>query len=840
MFLQNSEKKIEEEFSGLSQKLGSDREPLKTIISKLEKCGRDLGLAMKYLYVTAPYSDLVNYSFEDLQDFAEHGLFLYNSLEYVRELPEEIFLNYILDHRVNEEEVLPCRKLFWEELKDRIAGKAAKDAAIEVNYWCAEEATYHSGDERTLPALTVYRRGYGRCGEESVFLVNALRSVGIPARQVYVPRWSHCDDNHAWVELWCDGKWYFTGACEPLMILNKGWFTNASSRAMMVHSRLFDLFPAENEEVIGKEGAAVMLNQTARYAKVKRISVKVTDKEEKPLANAEVHFQVLNMGEYFSIAKMKTNEQGIVSLVTGLGTLRVLAFSQNMEGFAQADMDTRCQEQLQLVLTGEPVQEDEWKKADIIAPVDTPVNPDMPTPEQKAEGTRRLNEANKLRREKKENWVNPEKTAFLAREDEKELRQAMMENLSEKDYTDCVAEVLEEHLEYGKRYKNTYTELYKNVRNMAEELTGESLFTRYVLNPRIEYELLRPYRKGILRFLSEEQKEAFSRNPAAIWTYIQEHIKAYPENERETVMETPYECLKTGIGTERSQKVLFVAIARTLGIAARLNPDNHVMEYWAESHFVPVLKQQEDGASLILKKEAGAEWNYYQNWTIGRLVGGEYVSLDLTHRTWENDSLRLALIPGTYRIITTNRLPNGNQFSWEKTLVIKEGENYCETLRLRAAKLSDMLERISLPEFEVKEGNGNAVTCADLTKVGKKILMWLEESREPTEHILNEMLEHSEKFHEFEQAISFMIRTKEAKQDPLLSKVLKEFPKISVYYDSFEENIELLGRRMYVDPDKLPLILVTNGESVGIYATSGYNVGTGDMLIRIMEEVPEV
>ena len=44
---------------------------------------------------------------------------------------------------------------------------------------------------------------------------------------------------------------------------------------------------------------------------------------------------------------------------------------------------------------------------------------------------------------------------------------------------------------------------------------------------------------------------------------------------------------------------------------------------------------------------------------------------------------------------------------------------------------------------------------------------------------------------------------------------------------------------MYVDQDKLPLIMVTNGESVGIYATSGYNVGTGDMLIRIMEEVPE-
>ena len=833
MFLQNSQKKIEEEFLKLTEKLGADREPLKTICEKLDGCGRDLGLAMKYLYVTAPYSDLVNYSFEDIQDFAGHGLFLYNTLERVKELPEEMFLNYILDHRVNEEEVLPCRTLFWNELKDRIEGKNAKDAAIEVNYWCAEEATYHSGDDRTLPALTVYRRGYGRCGEESVFLVNALRSVGIPARQVYVPRWSHCDDNHAWVELWCDGKWYFTGACEPLMILNKGWFTNASSRAMMVHSRLFDLFPAEGEDVIGKEGAAVMLNQTARYAKVKTVSVKVLDKTGAPVKGAQVQFQVLNMGEYFPIAKAETDENGTVSLVTGLGSVRVLAFLPGMEGFAQADLDTRALGETSLTLTGEAVEAEDWRAVDVIAPVDTPVNPDMPTPEQKAEGTRRMNEANKIRKEKKENWVNPELTAFLAGEDEKELRQAMVDVLSEKDRTDCVCNVLEEHLEYGKVYAKEYRDLVLNA-------NGYNLYINYVLNPRVEDELLRPYRKEILSFFTDEQKAAFRVNPAEIWNYIQTHIVAYPDNERETVMETPYECLVSGIGTERSQKVLFVAIARTLGIPARLNPDNKVMEYWAMDHFVPVLKQQEGGAVLILKKEADAVWNYYQNWTMGRLVGNEYVSLNLTGRSWEGDTLELALIPGTYRIITTNRLPNGNQFAWEKTFIIKEGEKLEETLHLREAQLGDMLERISLPEFKVKDADGNQVTCADLTKGGKKILMWLEESREPTEHILNEMLEHAEKFHKFENSISFMIRTQEAKQDLLLAKVLKIFPNVSVYYDSFEENIELLGRRMYVDPDKLPLILVTNGESVGIYATSGYNVGTGDMLIRIMEEVPEV
>lgn len=39
---------------------------------------------------------------------------------------------------------------------------------------------------------------------------------------------------------------------------------------------------------------------------------------------------------------------------------------------------------------------------------------------------------------------------------------------------------------------------------------------------------------------------------------------------------------------------------------------------------------------------------------------------------------------------------------------------------------------------------------------------------------------------------------------------------------------------MYVDHEKLPLIIVTSEKMNGIYATSGYNVGTGDMLLRLM------
>ena len=151
----------------------------------------------------------------------------------------------------------------------------------------------------------------------------------------------------------------------------------------------------------------------------------------------------------------------------------------------------------------------------------------------------------------------------------------MVDVLSEKDHTDCVCSVLEEHLEYGKIYAKEYRDLVWDVNGTAcgeknckteksaayTSVTGAesgyNLYINYVLNPRVEDELLRPYRKGILSFFTEEQKAAFRANPAEIWNYIQAHITAYPDNERETVMETPYECLVSGIGTERSQEGTF-------------------------------------------------------------------------------------------------------------------------------------------------------------------------------------------------------------------------------------------------------------------------------------------
>lgn len=156
-------------------------------------------------------------------------------------------------------------------------------------------------------------------------------------------------------------------------------------------------------------------------------------------------------------------------------------------------------------------------------------------------------------------------------------------------------------------------------------------------------------------------------------------------------------------------------------------------------------------------------------------------------------------------------------------------------LVLRQADLKEMLERISVPEFMVQTEEKAEITASSVTEGKSCIMFWLEEGREPTEHILNEILEQKEEFAAYADSLRFVVRSEEALKDGKIKEVLDAVEGIGIYYDDFSENVNMLGRRMYVDPDKLPLIIVFDGSLTGIYATSGYNVGTGTMLLRILE-----
>ncbi|MDE7220338.1 MAG: transglutaminase domain-containing protein [Oscillospiraceae bacterium] len=824
-------------FAALLERAGEEkkREILNGLAGVKGRAADSVVPAVKWLYANSPLSDWANYDFPLFLSCAEHGVFLRENSPYAKELPEDIFLNYVLHIRVNEEELRDCRKEFYRLVKDRVRGLPDEEAVIEANYWCAEHVTYRSTDDRTISAMGAYRSGFGRCGEESVFAVNVFRALGIPARQIYTPRWAHCDDNHAWVEVWCGGGWHFLGACEPEEVLDRGWFTSAASRAMVIHSRCFG--EISGEEVIAQAGAVTFLNHLPRYAETKRLTAAVRDEAGAAVEGAQVTFGILNYSGIFPAAVTVTGEDGLTGLTCGLGSVHLRAAKG--DAWCERTVSAADTDRVELVLSEKPPVFDTWEEFISYAPRDRGPRGKALTDGQRARGRQKSAAAGEKRQRRAEGMFDPVRAGEAVRR--YGCSQAVYALLEKScgNMEGLLDFLADERFDAGEKERLLLTLTEKDWRDVDPDVLREALAAEQgagggpdVICPRVLHEPLWKSRRFILEYFTQEQKAAFRACPVKIWEYIQANIGFAPDVEYAQLVTGPAGALSVKNASPLSKKILFVTVCRALGIAARLNPVDGQAEYDAGDGFRPVEPPPGGAGTLVLEKAPGEKWQYETDFSVSLLAEDGYRTLRLTGKDWEADRLEIPARAGIYRIVTANRLPNGDLYAGRYHLCVENGEKKNVRLQKYEAPVEAMLGSFALEDFTVYDEAGHPVLGSELTK-GKAVLMWLEEGREPTEHILNELLEREAEFRSLPADIIFMVRDRTALENAKLQKVLAAFGQIRVYYDSFGPNVETLARRLYVDHEKLPLIIAAAGPLNAVYASSGYNVGSGDMIVKI-------
>lgn len=286
---------------------------------------------MMFLYAYMTPGDIADYSGEFYLKNVRLALQDRKQTTWGAQIPDLIFRHFVLPVRVNNENLDNAREVFRQELMPRVEKLSMYDAVLEVNHWCHEKVVYTPTDSRTSAPLATVKTAYGRCGEESTFLVAALRAVGIPARQVYTPRWAHTDDNHAWVEAWVDGKWYFLGACEPEPVLNLGWFNAPASRGMLMHTKVFGAYNGP-EDVMKTTANYTEINIIDNYAQSAPVTVTVVDSLGKAVEGARVEFKLYNYAEFYTVASKTTDVSGKASLSAGLGDMLVYASANQRFG----------------------------------------------------------------------------------------------------------------------------------------------------------------------------------------------------------------------------------------------------------------------------------------------------------------------------------------------------------------------------------------------------------------------------------------------------------------------------------------------------------------------------
>lgn len=771
--------------------------PLKNheINSIAETISEDMRVFFMKAITQMSATDIISVDFQDVLKHVMHIHKIINSLEYCKNLPIDIIFNFVLPYRANNEDFSLYAPYFYRELEGLINKKSIVETALEVNYWCYSKATYAQADGRTQNALTTVKSGKGRCGEESVLLVSALRSVGIPARQCYSPYWSHCDDNHAWVEVFTGEKWEFMGACEPEEKLNIGWFNNAASRALFIRHRYFELADRHSNSEQNKIFTSAI--STEVYGKTRALEVSVVD-ENKPMVNVRIGICVINYNMPRLVSEKTSDISGKASFELGRGDFLVFAY---FEGKYTVKICCKGEKSIVLDLS-QQIEKLEFS----LEPYEGDIsNVDFePSLEHKEKMKKLLNQrinAHKESSESENKFIQLaalnsfEIQKFLDYPDiRKENKNEILSTLTKKDYTDITFEKLCD-MNYSYEYKGKYP---------------EEIFQKYILPSRVENETIYEHKKYVKDFFADKDITSAQQ----IFDYFNLNIRLLDEYVYSSLVADVKGVLKHNIATSFSLPIHMVQSLRALGIASRLNPVDRSLEYYHDGSFVSLRKEREKSSKI---KFINAEkFSYGSNFTVCEIDNGYFKFLNMHKKLKNSDEVPVS--PGFYVITQASRQIDGSVNGSLQFYHIEKDNCININLDKQVDKTREKLKNEIIDESILNED-------------GKIILGFIENGAEPTEHFLNELLENESSIKEL--GIKIILNGDGLDKNSTLSEVL--IKEIASYHQSkLTKEWRDLRRKMGVGDLRLPFITAVMDKK-GLFSFANYNVGTVDLLLKILK-----
>ena len=815
--------------------------------------------ALKFLYAYMPLADVTDYPTSFFADNVRMSFKARKEMPWGKNVPELLFRHFVVPIRVNNEALDNARSVFYNELKDRIKGMSMMDAIIEVNHWCHEKVTYQPSDARTSAPLATLKTATGRCGEESTFAVAALRAVGIPARQVYTPRWAHTDDNHAWVEAWADGKWYFLGACEPEPVLNLGWFNAPASRAMLMHTRAFGDYNGP-EEVMLRTSNFTEINLTSNYAPVAPIDFYVKDSEGKPVENARVEFKIYNYAEFFTAVTKYTDAKGHTSLSAGIGDLVVWASKDGKYTYQKVSFG-KDKETILTLPEGAPTSSvgaletsapPKCTYLDLVPPKEDPQLPYV-SDEMHKENQRRFALEDSIRK--------AYTATFPTMEEAKRINERGAEYIfKSRGNKKTIVDFINRHSDNEDRVMGILATLSdKDLRDITTEILEDSYnATTDQLSPRVEDELITiPFKQYFEKAFNKKTADAFRADPMKLVEWIKKNIRLNPDKKALRIAQTPVGVMKSKITDERSRDIFFVDVARSLGIEAQKDAVTGKIQYkkngeWQDVKFDNTADNASTAAALgtiMLTYEPTKLLDnpkYYSHFTISRIENGTAQLLNFEEgqadmgngTTWSNTFKNgYKLDAGTYMLTTGTRLASGSVLASNRIFEIVKGQT--TTLPLEIRQNTNEVSVIgSFNSESLVTKDGKEVSLLSQTGRGYYVVGILGVGQEPTNHALHDIEKMKEAFEAWGRPVVLLFES-EADAAKFNHDEFPGLPStVQFALDKDGSVRKQIAREMKLMNEKqMPMFIIADTFNRVVFVSQGYTIGLGEQMQGVFKKL---
>lgn len=199
----------------------------------LKDCPAGQKEGMAFLIAYMPERDLKTLSAAFLLENVNYAYLTKEKYAWAKELPDTIFFNEVLPYVSMNETRDNWRADFYNRFSRYVENCRTLEEAVDaVNRNIRDEVRVDYNTKREKPDQSPYesmRQNMASCSGLSILLVDAFRSVGIPARVAGTANWHDNRGNHNWCEVWIDGKWYFTEYYPNR--LNEAWFFADAGKA---------------------------------------------------------------------------------------------------------------------------------------------------------------------------------------------------------------------------------------------------------------------------------------------------------------------------------------------------------------------------------------------------------------------------------------------------------------------------------------------------------------------------------------------------------------------------------------------------------------------------------
>ena len=819
--------------------------------TKKEKLTADEQEALKFLYAYMPLADVTDYPTSFYADNVRLSFKARNEMSWGKNVPELLFRHFVLPIRVNNEPLDASRAYFYKELKERIKNLSMHDAILEINHWCHEKVTYQPADARTSSPLQTLRTATGRCGEQSTFAVAALRAMGIPARQVYTPRWAHTDDNHAWVEAWADGKWYFLGACEPEPVLNLGWFNAPASRAMLMHTRAFGNYNGP-EEVLQRTNNFTEINLTSNYAPTAEVKFVVKDTDGKPVNGAKVEFKIYNYAEFYTAVTKQTDAQGRTSLSAGMGDLLIWASKDGKYGYSKASFGKDNTVTITLnhnVLSDKSKASFEEETFNIVPPAENAKTPYV-SDEMRKENNRRFAYEDSIRK--------AYTATFLTKEQAEKINPRAAEYLvKSRGNKKTIIDFLARHKDNEARALGILATLSdKDLRDIPTEILEDNFTAKTnQLSPRVEDEMITiPFKNYIEKAFAGKTTEMFRKDPTALVTWINKNIRIAPEYNALQIAQTPVGVMESKTTDERSRDIFFVDVARSLGIEARKDVVTGKVQYKKDGKWMDVKFESKEQATastgkLVLTYEPTAfldDPKYYNHFTISRIVNGspqlmnfEEGQADMGNGTcWSNTFKNgYSFDTGTYMLTTGTRLASGSVLAATRIFNIEKGKTTTLPLDIRQ-DANDVSVIGQFNSESIISKDGKDVSILSQTGRGYYILAVLGVGQEPTNHALHDIEKERAAFESWGRPVVLLFES-EADAKKFQKDEFGSLPSTVQYaIDKNGAIREQIAREMKLQSKtQMPMFIIADTFNRVVFSSQGYTIGLGEQMKNVFKKL---